>query len=148
MPLITRVLVAVDGSPHSRKAVEMAVEICLRHGCHLTVLHVIQQPSYVLAAAGIPPTALRDYYSEARREAEKVVSGAVGMAEKAGLRVDSEILENAPSIVQAITEYAETNGFDLIVVGTRGLSGFKKLLLGSVAGGVVSHAHCPVLVVR
>ncbi len=148
MPVFSNVLVAVDGSVHSRRAVEISVELCLKYEAHLTVLHVIPPPSFGLAAAGIPPTVLRDYYFEARREAERIVGEALAVAERAGMRAGAEIIENAPSVVQAITEYAENNGADLIVVGTRGLSGFKKLLLGSVASGVISHAHCSVLVVK
>jgi nucleotide-binding universal stress UspA family protein len=48
----------------------------------------------------------------------------------------------------AIVEYAERENIDLIVIGSRGLTGFRKLLLGSVASGVVTYAHCPVLVVK
>ena len=59
-----------------------------------------------------------------------------------------EIIENVPSVVQAITDYASEWKVDLIVLGTRGLSGFRKLLLGSVSNGVLSHASCSVLVVR
>jgi nucleotide-binding universal stress UspA family protein len=49
---------------------------------------------------------------------------------------------------RGIVEYAENKNINLIVVGTRGISGFKKLLLGSVASGIVTYAHCPVLVVK
>ena len=52
------------------------------------------------------------------------------------------------SIVSEIIEYAERENIDLIIMGTRGRTGFKKLLLGSVASGVVNFAHCPVLVIR
>jgi len=52
------------------------------------------------------------------------------------------------SIVGAIVEYAERENIDLLVIGSRGLTGFKKLLVGSVASGVVTYAHCPVLVVK
>ena len=51
-----------------------------------------------------------------------------------------------PSI--ALVDYSEKNNVDLIIVGTRGITGFKKMLLGSVASGVVTYAHCPVLVIR
>jgi nucleotide-binding universal stress UspA family protein len=52
------------------------------------------------------------------------------------------------SIVSEIIEFAERENIDLIIMGTRGRTGFKKLLLGSVASGVVNFAHCPVLVIR
>ncbi|MDP9287129.1 MAG: universal stress protein [Thermoproteota archaeon] len=59
-----------------------------------------------------------------------------------------EIIVNSRLIVGVVVDYAEHEGVDLIVMGSRGLSGFKKLLLGSTASGVVTYAHCPVLVVN
>jgi len=56
--------------------------------------------------------------------------------------------ETIGSVVQTITDYAVVEKIDLIIMGTRGMGGFKKMLLGSVSNGVVTHAHCPVLVVR
>jgi nucleotide-binding universal stress UspA family protein len=58
------------------------------------------------------------------------------------------VLERALSVVEAINDVALNEKVDLIVTGTRGLSGFKKVVLGSVASGVVEHAHCSVLVVK
>ena len=58
------------------------------------------------------------------------------------------IRENVVSVVEAIVNDAESRNVDLIVIGTRGLSGFTKLLIGSVSSGVVSHAHCSVFLVR
>jgi nucleotide-binding universal stress UspA family protein len=52
------------------------------------------------------------------------------------------------SIVSEIIEFGERENIDLIIMGTRGRTGFKKLLLGSVASGVINFAHCPVLVIR
>ena len=52
------------------------------------------------------------------------------------------------SVVKEIVEYAEKNKVDMIVVGSRGLAGIKKMLVGSVASGVVTYAHCPVLVAK
>ncbi|MBV9178899.1 MAG: universal stress protein [Nitrososphaeraceae archaeon] len=64
------------------------------------------------------------------------------------VKVNTEVSSKAKSIVAQIVDYAESNNVDLIVVGTRGRTGFKKLLLGSVASGVVTYAHCPVMVVK
>ena len=77
-----------------------------------------------------------------------VVGRTVSMAEKKGVKVKPRTSETAGSVIQAITEYAAGEKIDLIVIGTRGLGGFKKMLLGSVSSGVVEHAHCPVFVVR
>ena len=65
-----------------------------------------------------------------------------------GVKFKTEVVERPTSTVPAIVDYAERNKVDLIVVGTRGRSGFTKLLLGSVASGVVTYASCPVMVVK
>jgi len=70
------------------------------------------------------------------------------MAEKKGVKAKPHTSGTVGSVVQAITDYAASEKIDLIVMGTRGMGGFKKMLLGSVSSGVVTHAQCAVLVVR
>ena len=62
--------------------------------------------------------------------------------------IKTEIFIDVKSIIQSIVEYATHKNIDLIVIGTKGRTGLKKFLMGSVANGIVEHAHCPVLVVR
>ena len=71
-----------------------------------------------------------------------------GLARKEGVKTTTAVLDNVTSTVYAITNYAEQRRIDLIVVGSRGLGGFKRMLLGSVSSGVLNHASCSVLVVR
>ncbi|MCS7110075.1 MAG: universal stress protein [Candidatus Caldarchaeum sp.] len=146
--MFKRILVAVDGSEYSRKAAEVALGLCRGVGADLFVVHVVQQPPYLFAAAGVPPAALKQFFEDARNEGTKYIDEVLRSAEKAGVKAVGEIVEKAPSVVEAITDYALRNEVDLIVTGTRGLSGFKKLVVGSVASGVVSHAPCSVLVVK
>jgi len=80
---------------------------------------------------------------------EKSMLEAVGEPRASKAKFRSEIIEDPFSRVEsAIINYAESEGVDLIVMGTRGRSGFKRILLGSVASGVLSYAHCPVMTVR
>ena len=65
-----------------------------------------------------------------------------------GIQFDSKVILGGSSVVRAIIEYAEKNDIELIVMGTIGISGFKRLLLGSTASGVVTYSHCPVLLVK
>ncbi|MDW8084553.1 MAG: universal stress protein [Candidatus Caldarchaeum sp.] len=146
--MFKKVLVAVDGSEYSRRAAAVAVGLCQAFRAGLVVVHVVQQPPYLFAAAGVPPAALKQFFEDARNEGKKYVDEVLQMAGAAGVQADGEILEKAPSVVEAIADYASKKGVDLIVTGTRGLSGFKKLVVGSVASGVVSHAPCSVLVVK
>lgn len=70
------------------------------------------------------------------------------MTKKIDLEIVTEVIIADESIFSEIIEFAERENIDLIIMGTRGRTGFKKLLLGSVASGVVNFAHCPVLVIR
>jgi K+-sensing histidine kinase KdpD len=71
------------------------------------------------------------------------------MAKNEGINdVKTDIFTDVKSITDAIIDYASNKNIDLIVIGTKGRTGLKRFLLGSVASGVVQHAHCPVLLVR
>lgn len=85
---------------------------------------------------------------EARRKGEKFVTAAASLAEKKGVRPKTAIIQHVDSLVRAITDYAEKNNINLIVVGTKGLGGFRRLPPGSVASGVVHYDRCSVVVVR
>jgi nucleotide-binding universal stress UspA family protein len=64
------------------------------------------------------------------------------------VELKTELINSHRPVDYVILEYAEERNIDLIIVGTRGRSGFKRLLLGSVASSVVTYAHCPVMVVK
>lgn len=82
-------------------------------------------------------------------EANKWIEPIQKNAKKNGVSTKIEILENeGTSIVGIITKYAQKNQIDLITVGARGLSKFKRLLVGSVTSAIISHSHCPVLSVK
>ena len=145
------ILVAVDGSAYSSRAAEEAIDLAKRSGALLYVLSVIPTPIYAATGAqgavGSGPVS-EEFFDRSKKDAQAFVGGIVSRAEAQGVKVRGEITENVPSVVEAISEYAQEWRVDLIVVGTRGLSGFKKLLLGSVSGALVSHAPCSVLVIR
>lgn len=143
---IRHVLVAVDGSANADRAVKAAAQIAKNNDAELTVLHIIVIPPAVYS--GDVPFDIGKIESEARREAERIVSDASSLAEEKGIKPKKAIVQHMDSAVRGIAEYADENTMDLIVVGTRGLGGFKRLLLGSVASGVVHYAHCSVLIVR
>ena len=82
------------------------------------------------------------------KSAEHWVDEAVSLAKAQDVPVKRRVLKGAASVVEAITNYSAAQKVDLIVVGTRGSGGFKRLLLGSVSSGVVNHATSSVLVVR
>lgn len=153
IPQFKRILVTVDGSENSERASRVAVDLAEKCKSELVVLHVIARPSYVNvpvfpSMGQPPPTSYSEDYEYAKKVAKGYIDGIVSQARNQGVNVRWEICEAVPSTVKGITECAETEMADLVVVGTRGLEGFRKLLIGSVSSGVIAHAHCPVLVVR
>ena len=156
--LFKKILVALDGSESSQRAAQAALELAEKLKAELIVLHAITPPtSYYHSTIGSPtgmslpaPSQheIDAYYAYARKVALSVVGETESKAKKQGIAVKTEIPEAVSSVVETIINHAAKENVDLITVGTRGLGGFKKMLLGSVSSGIVSHAHCPVLVVR
>jgi nucleotide-binding universal stress UspA family protein len=146
-----KILVAVDGSKNAGRAAKYAVTLAERNGAELVVVSVVPRPSYLFApvsGVGVPPMGLGDYYNYASRDAESWVSEVISSAKARGVAAKGHVLKASLSIVKSITDCAKDEEIDLIVLGTRGLGGFNRLLLGSVSSGVVAHAGCSVLVVR
>ncbi|MCS7102325.1 MAG: universal stress protein [Candidatus Korarchaeum sp.] len=153
--MFSKILVPMDGSDHSFKALEVAIEIAKRFGSKLTVLYVSSLSFIPLVAPETPFIAsmpivnpsefirLRDAESKA---AEELLSRAEVMVREQGVEVGR--MRREGHVVQEIVRAAKEGGYELIVMGTKGTSGIKELLLGSVAEGVVRHAPCSVLVVR
>jgi len=156
--LFKKILVALDGSESSQKAAQAAVELAEKLKADLVVLHAISPPTTYYHSTIASPTGMSlpapsqheidAYYAYAKKVAASIVGEVESKCKKLGIHVKTEVPEAVSSVVETILNHADKENVDLIVVGTRGLGGFKKLLLGSVSNGVVSHAHCPVLVVR
>ena len=143
---LRKILAAVDGSEGSMKAAKFAGRIAESSGAELTILHVITIPS--AAFVGDVPIPLNEMEKDARQAAEKYIASAKNALKSKKIRLKAAVGERYDSPVRGITEYAEKHGIDMIVMGTRGIGGFRRLVLGSVASGVVHYAHCTVTVVR
>jgi nucleotide-binding universal stress UspA family protein len=138
-----RILLATDGSPTARQAAEVAARIAKAFDSEVTVLSAI--PSISARAAPLEG----EYYSRLINKADDNVDEAAAVCKKAGVTVSQkEVPKDRSSVVETIVEYAAQDKTDLIVMGTRGLGGFKRAALGSVSSGVAAHAPCATLVVR
>ncbi|HEV2138879.1 MAG TPA: universal stress protein [Nitrososphaerales archaeon] len=139
---------AFDGSHDSIKAVEVATDFAAKFKADLTVVHVTTQPTWFYATyVGTPAPNLGELLEQAREAGQEILGKGVRIAADHGVKARGELIE-APSVVQALVEFAAGDKADLVVVGSRGMTGFKRLFLGSVSSGLVTHAGCPVLVVR
>lgn len=148
-----KILVCVDGSGSSAKAADYAIEMAEKHDAQLIALNVLVSQlgyAYSSGAFGLTatPSAINQILDSAKKESRKWFDQIESKAAAQRVKVKTEMVASQTSIVQAIVDYAEKNEIDLIVTGTRGRSGFTKLLLGSVASGVATYASCPVMIVK
>ncbi|HET6715813.1 MAG TPA: universal stress protein [Nitrososphaeraceae archaeon] len=144
---IKKILVAVDGSKPAAYGAYKAIELAKSLGAGLTILYIISPPTY-LDLGYVNVGRMNKIESKEKKHAQGLVDKIKNKAIKNDITVKTDVLVGYASVVKAIIQYAEKNKMDLIVTGSRGMSGFKKMLLGSVASGVVTYAHCPVLVVK
>lgn len=138
-----RILLATDGSQNSLQAAGVAAWIAKRFDSEVTVLSVI--PS--ISAAAVPLEG--EYYSKLINKADDNVDKAASVFQMAGVTVtEKEVPRGTASVVETVVKFAGQAETDLIVMGTRGLGGFRRAVLGSVSSGVAAHASCATLVVR
>ncbi|MGD1834965.1 MAG: universal stress protein [Nitrososphaeraceae archaeon] len=152
---MTKILVCFDGSKCSMDALDYAIEIAQKeHNPELIIIHVMQdlkltsnQMYYLTFSKG---KLVDEIVEKAKQESSQILEKINKKVDKykEKFKIETKIFETGSSVVGGVIEYADKEEIDLIVIGTRGNTGFKKLLIGSTAQGVVTYAHCPVLVVK
>ncbi len=143
--VLKKILIPFDGSEFSQKAFEKGLEVAEKFESQLIVLTIIQ--SKVSDSTGISLERMQEIQDEEEDAATTLLKNLESQANAKNVSFSMKIIHN-PSTHDGITAFAESNGVDLIVIGSHGRTGFRKLVLGSVANGVLSHAKCPVLVTK
>jgi len=141
MTLFKKILIATDGSVNNQTAVEEGIAIARSCGSILYLVYVIDIRTIESLPADI---GMRDTYQILQTEAIQVLDQVQKQA--GDLTVETKVLEGRPST--EIVDCAAENEIDLIVIGTQGKTGIKRLLLGSVAETVIRYANSMVLVVK
>jgi nucleotide-binding universal stress UspA family protein len=147
-----KVLVAIDGSDHSMKAAEYAIDIARDNKAQLIALTVldISKVGYAVSAFIASPMYGLEKLERKRKEAHDWLD-KVGKLTSQKANDDIQFkpqIEESMLVAGTIVDFAENQNIDLIVVGSRGQSSYRKLLLRSVASTVVTYATCPVLVIK
>ncbi len=148
---IKKILVTIDGSESSKKATEYAISLAKKYDAQLIILYVLYSElgfAYSNLLGVTTPKAIQDVLETQKNEVQKWFDEVKNKLKTSNISVTDKIIISASSIVGEIMAFADKEKIDLIILGTRGRTGFKKLLLGSVAEGVVTHSSCPVMVVR
>ena len=135
----------MDGSKKSMNAANHAIGLAKKDNAELIYLTALQLPSFYGWSAIEAP---QEWQKKDRLSREEWINKIIQSAKENNIKIKNEIIESPMYADGAILNYADKEDVDLIVVGTRGRTGFSKKLLGSVALGVVTHASCPVIVVK
>jgi nucleotide-binding universal stress UspA family protein len=146
MALFEKILVPLDGSEHSIKALEKAVQIAKKFDGKITIFHAYTTHLVSLPKEYAVPESTPRMIEISGEVGANILADAKTRAETEGVQVETLLTMGHP--VETILEASKNGKFDLIVIGARGLSPMKEMLLGSVSHGVTTHARCPVLVVK
>ena len=139
--MFRRILVPIDGSPSSYRGLRHAIDIAKKYNAEITLFHVIETPEVVLGAEIPVP---QSYFSRMEAKARELFSKREAELRSKGLNVKTMLVKG-----DAIEEILRASkNFDLVVMGSKGIGGFRRFWLGSVASGVINHCTVPVLIVR
>jgi nucleotide-binding universal stress UspA family protein len=141
----SKIVVGMDGSKESIDAANYAIALAKKDDAQLIVLTVLKLPSFYGWSAIEAP---KEWQEKDRVNTQQWFDKISEIGKENNVEVKTRMIESTLSIEAAIVNFAEEEKTDLIVVGTRGRTGFSKQLLGSVASGVVTYATCPVMVVK
>src|SRR3954462_778973 len=148
-PLLTKILVAIDGSEHALKAAKYVLDFAKSSSSDAQI--------YAITVTSIPESyhlKEEDVLNKSRKtnngmeDAKSWLDNFNQQAKENNIQLRTELINSTRPVDYVILEYAEEKQIDLIVMGTRGRTGFKKLLLGSTASSVVTYAYCTVMVVK
>ncbi|WP_440951468.1 universal stress protein [Methanococcoides sp. FTZ1] len=141
---MNKILIATDGSENVKNAISYGIEIAKATGCKVHAVYVVSDEHAEVARRDLGfAKAIEEHLSDIGKRATEDIEEA---GKETGIKVESVLLKGRP--VEEIIDYAKKNDVDMIVMGTLGLTGVERLLIGSVAENVVRHSKVPVLVVR
>ncbi|MEL7568055.1 MAG: universal stress protein [Dehalobacterium sp.] len=138
-----KILLAIDGSEHSMKAADSALELAKINGAQVEILYVCHTLDHYMRDSAELIESLEKKLEE---EAEAIIAKAEEKFKGTGIQYTTKILQG--DAAEVICDEAQENGIGVIIMGSRGLSGISRFVLGSVSSKVLGHACCSVLIVR
>jgi nucleotide-binding universal stress UspA family protein len=146
MKLFRRIVLATDFSPGARLATKRAFTLARATGAQLVILHVLPPVSPLPGDGSVLPRFYEEIEAAIRKTGQKSMDRLLAQARRSRIRATGRLLGGMP--VEAINAAARRARADLVVTGTHGRKGIRRILLGSIAAGIVAGAPCPVLTVR
>lgn len=146
--MFKNILVATDGSPASAHAAALAVGLARAHGAKLTAVYVVDPYPY-MGVGDLNPVGFQAYMAAAQQMAASAHAQVDALCKKDGAPIALQVrMVEDMGAASGIVQTAQTEGADLIVIGSHGRTGLMRLMLGSVATKVVAESPVPVLVSR
>ena len=142
--MIKHIMIPYDKSESAIRAFEYAIDLAGKYNANISIVTCISIQILTDTYFG---TAYIETTRLLKEDAVKSTQSLEPKLKELKIQYKIDVLE-VVSITDTLTSYAESHNVDLIVMGSRGLGGFKRLLLGSVASGVSQHSKCPVLIVK
>jgi nucleotide-binding universal stress UspA family protein len=149
--MFKRVLVAIDGSPASAAGFRSALDLASDQKATLVVLHVIDDASLPITLEGAlyPPSYADTYFANLEKLGRRMLDGAAIAARNRGIKVELALTRSdARTVADVIVGQARKSKVDVIVLGTHGRRGLRRVIMGSDAENVLRQATVPVLLVR
>ena len=143
---IKKILIPVVKSEYNDKIISYAIILAKGSGASITAIHVLDKSAQG-DLGDVFPMKVEEYEKATRKRAEELLREVQQVIEKQGIKISMEVI-GSKSVAKGIIDYAKESGADVIVIGTKGLTGIGKFLMGSVASAVIDHAHCPVFAIR
>ncbi len=141
--MFTNILVPIDGSDNSYRALDAALLVSEKLGSDITVIHVMEEVPITHIGSEKMLNELLEAY---KKENQDILLKCSEIANQKGLTIKTFLLQGNPA--SAILDYIKKEKFDLVIMGSRGLGKFKELILGSVSSKIVHHSPCAVLLIR
>lgn len=141
--MFKNILVPVDGSDNSYRALDAALLLSEKLGSNITVIHVMEQvPITHIGSEKL----LNEFLESYKKENQEILSKCSEIATQKGLTINTFLLEGNPA--SEILNFSKKEKFDLLIMGRRGLGKFKELILGSISSKIVHHSPSAVLLIR
>jgi len=141
--LFTNILVPVDGSDNSYRALDAALLLSEKLGSNITVIHVMEQVPITHIGS---EKQLNEFLQAYKKENQEILSKCSEIATQKGLTINTFLVEGNPA--SEILNFSKKEKFDLLIMGRRGLGKFKELILGSISSKIVHHSPSAVLLIR
>lgn len=141
--MFSKILVPVDGSDISYRALDSALFLSERLASKITAIHVIEKvPTVYIQSQKVLDELLETH----KNESQKILDECSSIATKKGIAINTTLLEGNPA--STILEFSQMEKYEVIIIGSRGMGHFKELILGSVSSKILHHSSCAVLLIR